>query len=170
MPHSFLDFKVEIRYFFQRTMPPGTKILDVGPGAGTYWNLFQHLGYKMDCIEIHEPYIKQFDLKSKYDNVYIGNIMDFDIKEYDCIVMGDILEHLTIKDAQKIIQNITSNKQKCLVAIPYEMEQGEQEGNIYETHLQPDLTRENMKERYPQLKHLIGNEKYGYYINKKYEK
>ena len=96
--------------------------------------------------------------------------MDFNFDSYDCIIMGDILEHLTIKDAQKILNRITKNKQKCLVAVPYTMEQEEEEGNIYETHLQPDLTPENMLERYKQLKFLIGNNKYGYYINKKYEK
>ena len=170
MPHSYTYHKLDIRYFFQKTMTRGDKILDVGPGDATYWNLFQNLGFKMDCVEIYEPYIKEFKLKEKYDNVYLSNIMQFDFDSYDCIIMGDILEHLTIKDAQKILKRITKNKQKCLVAVPYMMEQGEYKGNIYETHLQPDLTPKNMLERYKKLKFLIGNDKYGYYINKKYEK
>jgi hypothetical protein len=33
--------------------------------------------------------------------------------------------------------------------------------------LQPDLTPKIMTERYPQLKLLIGNDRYGYYINSK---
>ena len=65
-----------------------------------------------------------------------------------------------------MINKITEKKIKCLVAVPYEMEQGELEGNVYETHLQPDLTPDIMLERYPNLKLLIGNERYGYYINK----
>lgn len=52
------------------------------------------------------------------------------------------------------------------------MEQGEHEGNIHETHLQPDLTPKIMEDRYPELGLLYGSEYYGYYINKKpkYEK
>ena len=167
MPHSYNDYKLEIRYFFKKTIQVGTKILDVGPGAGTYWNVVHGLGYKMDCIEIHKPYIKEFKLKEKYDNVFEGNILDFDISKYEVIILGDILEHLKIKDAQSLITKITEKKIKCLVAVPYEMEQGEYEGNKYEEHLQPDLTPEIMLERYPELKLLIGNERYGYYINSK---
>ncbi|MDB9960010.1 class I SAM-dependent methyltransferase [Gammaproteobacteria bacterium] len=167
MPHSYNDFKLEIRYFFKKRIPKATKILDVGPGAGTYWMALNDLGYKMDCIEIHKPYISEFKLKEKYDNVYEGNILDFDILKYDVIILGDILEHLKTNDAKKLITKISKNNIKCLVAVPYEMEQGEYEGNIYETHLQPDLTPKIMLERYPELKLLIGNDRYGYYINKK---
>ena len=52
-----------------------------------------------------------------------------------------------------------------MVGVPYNYIQGEWEGNVYETHLQPDLTKENMVERYPHLKYLMGDEGYGYYIN-----
>ena len=52
----------------------------------------------------------------------------------------------------------TKNSGKeCLVAVPYEMEQGEWEGNVHETHLQEDLTEEIMKGRYPKLDLLYGN-------------
>ena len=166
MPGSYNYFKIQIRYFFRKTLPSSNKILDVGPGIGTYYDLLNDIGYDMDCVEIFAPYIKKYKLKEKYNNVYEGSIVDFDFSKYDCIILGDILEHLTVDDAKKILKTITNNKQKCLVAVPYEMEQGESEGNIYETHLQPDLTPKIMLERYPDLKLLIGNDLYGYYINK----
>lgn len=166
MPGSYNYFKIQIRYFFRKTLPSSNKILDVGPGIGTYYDLLNDIGYDMDCVEIFTPYIKKYKLKEKYNNVYEGSIVDFDFSKYDCIILGDILEHLTVDDAKKILKTITKNKQKCLVAVPYEMEQGESEGNIYETHLQPDLTPKIMLERYPDLKLLIGNDLYGYYINK----
>ena len=167
MPYSYNDFKIQIRFFFQKRIPKRTKILDVGPGAGTYWKLLGDLEYRMDCLEIYEPYIEMFNLSKKYDNVYLGNILEFDISKYDCIILGDILEHINSKDAKKLVTKIHNLNKKCLVAVPYEMEQGEYEGNVYETHLQPDLTPEIMLERYPELKLLIGNERYGYYINSK---
>jgi autotransporter strand-loop-strand O-heptosyltransferase len=53
-----------------------------------------------------------------------------------------------------------------MVAIPYTMEQdGEEYGNVYETHLQPDLTPDIMKQRYPQLVSLYTNQWYGYYVS-----
>ena len=170
MPYSFNDFKIQIRYFFKKKIPKGTKVLDVGPGAGTYWKALFDLGYEIDCIEIHHPYIEKFKLREKYDNVYEGNILDFDISKYECIILGDILEHLSVIDAKNLITKITEKNQKCLVAVPYEMEQGEYEGNVYETHLQPDLTPDLMLKRYPELSLLIGNERYGYYVNNKKNK
>lgn len=52
------------------------------------------------------------------------------------------------------------------------MEQGEHEGNIHETHYQPDLTVDVMTERYPHLTCIYNNEYYGYYIHlqKKYDR
>ena len=33
-------------------------------------------------------------LREKYDNVYINSIVVFDIKDYDFIILGDVLEHI----------------------------------------------------------------------------
>jgi hypothetical protein len=52
-----------------------------------------------------------------------------------------------------------------MIAVPYMYRQGEWEGNVYETHWQPDLTPEVMALRYPELKLLVGDAVYGYYIN-----
>ena len=53
-----------------------------------------------------------------------------------------------------------------IVAIPYELEQGIEENNIYEIHKQADLTPSNVLERYPMLKELYKNELYGYYVKR----
>ena len=51
-----------------------------------------------------------------------------------------------------------------IVAVPYQYEQGEEYGNVYEIHKQDDLTPEIVKKRYPMLKLLYGNDEYGYYV------
>jgi hypothetical protein len=165
MPYSSPFAKQEIANHFNDFVPKETKIIDVGPGCGTYWYLLSNLGYKLDCLEIWEPYISTFELNHKYNKVHLGNIIDFNIDDYEYIILGDVLEHLHLSDAQNLINKINKNHQKCLVAVPYLWEQGECENNIYETHLQPDLTPENMLEKYPSLHFLYGNEGYGYYIN-----
>jgi hypothetical protein len=94
--------------------------------------------------------------------------MPFNVLEaYDFYILGDVLEHLSVDDAQWLLSYLRLKGKKFLVAVPYQMEQGEHEGNKYETHLQPDLTPDVMKQRYPELELLYGNEFYGYYINKR---
>lgn len=166
MPNSYNYFKQDIKQYFKENIPSSTRILDVGPGVGTYSDLLRELGYKIDCIEIWEPYVEVYKLREKYDNVFIGNILDMDISNYDYIILGDVLEHIEAKDAQNLIKKIHQNKKECLVAVPYQMEQGEYYGNIYESHLQPDLTRDNMLTRYPELDELFYCFQYGYYTNR----
>jgi SAM-dependent methyltransferase len=165
MPYSYPEYKNEVKLHFKNTISSKSKVLDVGPGAGTYSDLLRELVGKLDCLEIWEPYIHQFNLSEKYDNVILGDIRSFDFSGYDYIIMGDVLEHLTTEDATIFLDRVNNLGIKCLVAVPYNYEQGEYEGNIYETHLQPDLTPENVLVRYPSLKLLYGNHFYGYYIN-----
>ena len=165
MPYSSPFAKQEIANHFDRFISKTSKILDVGPGCGTYWYLLNDLGYNLDCLEIWEPYIHRFELHKKYKTVHLGDIIDFDFKNYDYIILGDILEHIPTDNAQLLINKINTLNKKCLVAVPYNYEQGEQEGNIYEIHHQPDLNPEVMIERYPLLNYLVGDEGYGYYIN-----
>jgi len=173
MPHSSTDFKLEIQSHLDKNFSRDIKILDVGPGAGMYGHLLSKysnvlnysLGFKLDCLEIYPPYIEKYNLKDVYENTFEGDICSFDFTNYDYIILGDILEHLTIKDAQRVINKINDNKIKCMVAVPYLSKQGKHEGNIYETHLQEDLTPKIIKQRYPSLKLLQGNEGYGYYVN-----
>jgi acetyl-CoA carboxylase biotin carboxylase subunit len=60
---------------------------------------------------------------------------------------------------------ITAKDKLCLVAVPYMYEQGTEFENVYETHHQPDLTKEIFLERYPQMKYLCGDDHYGYFVN-----
>jgi hypothetical protein len=162
MPHSYPYFKQEVKEFIQRVVPKTNKILDVGPGEGTYADLLSD--YKMDCVEIYAPYIEKYKLSDKYNKVINDDIINIDLSEYDFIILGDILEHLNIRNAQKLIYNIINLGKTCMVAVPYMMEQGAWGGNEHETHLQPDLTPEVMKQRYPSLKLIYSNNQYGYYF------
>ena len=175
MPTSYQLYKDSIKNWILENVSLDAKILDVGAGCGTYSDLLRGYGYKMDAIEIWEPYIEKYNLKDKYDNVYLGSITEMGIDElskYNFIILGDVLEHIDTIKAQGLIYVLSYFGKSILVAIPYQMEQGEHEGNIHETHLQPDLTPKIMEDRYPELGLLYGSEYYGYYINKKpkYEK
>lgn len=160
MPYSYSDFKPEIRNHFLQNIKTDTFIIDIGPGAGSYAHLLPE--YKMDAIEIYEPYINMFNLRSIYKNIYVEDVRNSDLSKYDYVILGDVLEHLSIEDALNLLEKIKDKK--YLVAVPYLFEQGEEYGNIYETHLQPDLTENIVIERYG-LKTLFSNNRYGYFIN-----
>lgn len=165
MPYSYTLYKEEVKQHFLEKLVKRIRILDVGPGCGTYSHLLKEYFPNMDAIEIFENYVEQFDLRSKYEKVMIGDIREFDFKDYDYIIMGDVLEHLNVKDAQAILKKVHDLDILCMVAVPYNYEQGTYMDNVHETHLQPDLTPEIFAQRYPNYKLLIGDDKYGYYIN-----
>lgn len=168
MPISNTILKNDVRVYFEKNINTNSKILDVGAGVGTYSKLLRDLGYKMDCIEVWLPYVTQYKLNELYDNVIIGNIMNYNMRNYDVIIMGDVLEHLSIDDSLKLMDSIESNNQVCLVAVPYLHEQGEYYGNKYEIHKQSDLTNEIVLNRYKNLRLLFKSDcyQYGYYINR----
>ena len=170
MPTSYPIYKDSVRNWFLQNVPLDTTILDIGAGCGTYSDLIRGYGYKMDAVEIWQPYINQYGLKNKYGWVYEENILKMPLDvlgAYDFYILGDVLEHLSVEDAEWLMKFLKFAGKQYLVAVPYIMEQGEYEGNIHETHLQPDLTPEIMLERYPDLELLYGNNFYGYYTNKK---
>ena len=167
MPTSYNYFKEQVKDWIIDNVPLNYKILDVGAGCGTYHDLLRPYGYqRIDAVEVWKPYIDEYNLKEKYDYVHNKNILDVSsnyLESYDLVILGDVLEHLNYVEATNLLSKI----ENFIVAVPYKMEQGEVEGNVYETHLQPDLTIENISEKYPNLELLYGNEFYGYYIKKK---
>lgn len=165
MPYSFDYFKQETKEFLIKMIPPNARILDVGAGNGTYARLIGENFEHLDALEIFVPYIEKYKLKEQYKKVYRGNITNFPIDFHDFFILGDVLEHLEVFEAQRIIKEITEAKKGCLVAVPYLMEQGIHEDNPAEIHIQSDLTHEIMLERYPELVLLFKNEYYGYYTN-----
>jgi hypothetical protein len=165
MPYSFDYFKNDVKYHIMKNIPHHAKVLDVGAGSGKYGVMLRHYFNYFDALEVYHPYIVQFDLHSIYKRIFCSDIMEFDISEYDYLIMGDIIEHLKIEDAQTLLSYINNSGKKCLVAIPYNMEQDEVGGNIYEKHLQSDLTENNFIDRYPYMRLLFNNELYGYYVN-----
>ena len=165
MPYSYGEFKTQVRDHIVDNFPKSTRILDVGAGSGTYGNLLKPHYDVVDALEIFPEYISMFDLHSKYTTVHVGNIMQFGFEGYDYLVLGDILEHLTVSDATALMNRIDALGKKVLVAVPYMFEQGTEFGNVYETHHQPDLTVAKMYQRYPSLRLIYGDLGYGYYIN-----
>jgi hypothetical protein len=155
-----------IRTVTYNHLPKFYKILDVGPGCGTYGMNLSDLN--IDAVEIHEPYIEQYDIRKHYKNVFVGDILSFNYDDYDYIIIGDVLEHIHAEAAQKLIKDITSKGIKCLVAVPFLYPQDAVDGVESEIHHQEDLTPRIMRIRYPELELFLSNNfinGYAYYTN-----
>lgn len=146
--------KAEIKNWIIKNVPYNGTILDVGAGRGTYSDLLSDNKYLIDAVECYAPAASY--IKDKYQNVYNVDICHFEYKrEYDLIIFGDILEHLSIEDAQKSLRQAILHSKLVLVAVPFEYEQGAIDGNLAEEHIQTDLNEEIIKDRYPELKLIL---------------
>jgi 2-polyprenyl-3-methyl-5-hydroxy-6-metoxy-1,4-benzoquinol methylase len=136
--------------------PKTTKILDVGAGWGKYRKLLPE--YYMDACEVWEPYVKENKLEKLYDRVFISDICDLIVGNYDAIIMGDVFEHIDKEDAYQLLERLKEHCTEVFIVVPYSYPQGEVDGNPYEVHLQPDLTMFEMAVRYPQLELIIDDD------------
>jgi hypothetical protein len=164
MPFSTPVYKKETLDYLVNKFDSSSTILDVGAGAGYYSNLLKEFFPNMDAIEIFEPYIRSYNLQSKYNNIWNENILTFDFDFYNIILMGDILEHIEESEGIEIIKKLYSKCDELIVAIPFNAPQGEWGGNIYETHLQPNLTHDNFIQKYEGFKPLEYRYDYGVYV------
>lgn len=161
---SYPFFKEEVKEYLKSKFTENARVLDVGAGCGTYYNLLSDYFKEIDGVEVFKPNIENYELEKKYREVYNINIKDFKHSDYDVIIFGDVIEHLTVKEAQKVLKYAYNHCREMIVAVPYMCVQDEYGGNVYEIHKQDDLTEENMLERYPMLKLLYADDLYGYYV------
>ena len=132
-----IDGKAWISHEVARLRP--ATLLDVGPGQGTYSDLLRGVtpGSSWSCVEIFEPYVEMFELRRKYDVVHLVDIRSFSWPtRYDVVILGDVLEHLTLADALRVWASARPHARHIVLSIPIvEYPQGVHYGNIHETHL-----------------------------------
>ena len=152
--------KPSILKYILENIEKDSNILDVGFGSGVYGKLLRAFFYQnIDGLDIYGQNINEMGLDKIYDHIFIENILEFDFEHYDLIILGDVLEHIDLNNAKKLISNFVE-KDKCnhiIVSIPFEYEQDEAYGNKHERHLQPCVNENYMAEHYPYLK-LIESE------------
>ena len=136
-----------IRQYYRRD----ARILDVGACDGNWRRLLPEYP-NMDAVEAYGP---NLGLLHGYRAVYHADIRDFAYSAYDLIILGDIIEHLTVPDAQKVLAYAAERCADMVVAVPFLYHQGAIYGNPFEVHIQDDLTAEIFAERYPELEILL---------------
>lgn len=156
MPYS-CDIYYNLYKDHLRTFNP-KKILDIGPGAGTYGKLSREVfskNVKIDAVEPTAEYVEKFKLETIYDNVHNLTIQDYLLNsaenEYDLAVCGDVLEHLFLHEAMSVIDCLFYRCNTIIMAWPTNLKQNSvnvdnrEIFNNYENHkcniLLNDLTR-----------------------------
>ena len=174
LPFSYDFFNEATRQFIVNQDPQPQRILDIGPGAGKHGKIFRAdmPNATIDAAEIHEPYITEFDLPATYNHIMVADVtalVPAVLNSYDLIVMGDVLEHLTVEQAQAVLSRIGADT-AILILVPYNYPQGPCNNNPHEAHEQSDLTEAIFRERYYQfgLKKIFGNHQQGVFYRSKY--
>lgn len=166
MPYSFDFFKDEVLDTI-RIMAHNGQILEVGPGCGKYGKeLKKSFPDGIDAIEIFEPYIERFNLESVYRKIYIGDVRNVCLEsdDYEIVILGDVIEHMPIKDAQAVIEIFTKANCAIIAMVPYLYPQDECFGNPHEAHIQSDITEEIFLQRYPGFVKIVGNSQQGVFL------
>lgn len=165
---SYDDGKREIAAWIEEHFPLRSEILDVGACDGKWrWMLAQYP--YMDAVEIWKPNAEK--IAHAYRKMFPVDICLLEYDHYDLVIFGDILEHLSVERAQKALEYAKAHADAVLVAVPFWYEQDAMGGNVFEVHVQPDLTPEVFAERYPGFEVLLrAKEDYCYYIWQKDKK
>jgi len=155
--------KAEMIKWINLNYRPNETCLDVGACDGKWSDLLG--GYlKMDAVEIFGPNISEHELAKKYNNVFCGSILNFEYKWYDLIIFGDVLEHMSVQDAQIVLKYASTRCRDFLIGIPFLYAEEELYGNPWERHIQDDLTPELFQERFTDTELLLDTgENYAYY-------
>lgn len=150
MPYSDPDNKGFVLEKLQELQP--ASVLDVGPGAGAYAQLVRSVPSVeiLECVEIWEPYIAQFGLTSLYDAVHLADVREFDDFDFDVVIFGDVLEHMSREDALTVYQRARGQAGAVIFSIPIiHVPQGPYQGNPHETHVEDDWHHDEILEWFP---------------------
>ncbi|MBR5836418.1 MAG: GNAT family N-acetyltransferase [Bacteroidales bacterium] len=94
-----VEFLTTVRYI-EKYLIPGTKILDVGAGAGEYSLYFARKGYQVSALELADANIAAFRAKMTDDDpidLVQGNALDlsrYDSDSFDVVLLFGPLYHL----------------------------------------------------------------------------
>jgi len=133
MPFSSESGKKYIKDIVGRL--PRQKMLDIGCGCGTYAKMFPDADWT--GVEVWEPYVEKYGLTNLYQNLYIEDACIWEpMAYYDVAFAGDVLEHMSLEQAQALMIKLRNCADTVVVSIPIgHYPQGEYDGNPFECHV-----------------------------------
>lgn len=173
MPSSYPENIPHIVHLVAKYKPK--TVMDIGVGRGKYAFLLREYFHKdvqgdwkpidkIDGLEIFPEYVTEIH-KLLYDNIFIGNALEFDFGDYDMFLIIDVLEHWPKEEAYRIMDKLTA-KGKVVISTPTNIGcQGAAHGNVWETHVTQWLPRD-FEGRYRILEDWSNESSFIYLIDK----
>jgi hypothetical protein len=159
MPHSEPDNKEWVLEQIVSTVKPKT-VLDVGAGDAVYADLIRAFIPNVNIygIEIWEPYWDMFGLTQKYKGMLKIDVREFEDFDYDLVVFGDVLEHMTKEEAISVWGKAAAKAKWGIITIPIiHSPQEAAYGNPYEVHIKDDWSVEEVLESFS---HIVDHKKF----------
>lgn len=123
-------------------------ILDVGTGSGILEEIVrEHFGntIRLDGIEAWVPYIEEYKLTERYDNLYNVDAREWENWDYDLVMFGDVLEHMSEADSVSMWNKMALQAKSAIITIPIiHYPQGASFGNPFEIHHEDDWKTERI--------------------------
>ena len=96
------------------------------------------------------PYIEEYALKGLYRNVFEEDVRKWTNFDYDVVIFGDILEHMTKQEALDVWARTAMQADYAVIAIPIiHYHQGAINDNPYEEHVKDDWTHDEVINTFP---------------------
>lgn len=156
MPYSLKGGKEQTAQWFSAHQNDIKRILDIGPGSGTYARLIKEehnicKDVEWVGVEIWTPYIEKYNLKSLYNHIINEDARKLDwnsLGQFSVAIAGDVLEHMTKEEAMVLVNNILDHCDTLIVSIPIShMPQDEHSyENPHEAHIKDNWTHEEVLE------------------------
>lgn len=110
-------------------------VLDIGIGEGTYARLLGKDYYYIG-VEIFPDYIDMFKLDDLYNQIIIGDASATYLPKADCIIFGDVLEHIEKNKSMELLKNALEAYKHVIISVPLGYYPGKTHyGNKYEAHI-----------------------------------
>ena len=154
MPYSLKGGKEQTAAWFRDHADSINRVLDIGPGSGTYARLIKHQhglcrGAEWVGVEIYQPYIQRYQLDQWYDTVINADARSLDwstMGRFDVTIAGDVLEHMTKDEAVALVDAILAHSTTLIVSIPIcHMPQDDHAyDNPHEAHVKDDWSHDEV--------------------------
>ena len=158
--------KAEACAWIRANFPTDAQILDVGACDGLWRRLLPEYP-NMDAVEIFPPNAAGL---TGYRRVICADVRGLTYPTYDLIIFGDVIEHMSVEEAQGVLAYAMPRCRDMIVAVPFLYRQGPLYGNAFETHVQDDLTPELFDARYPGFETLVDPGRGYRYYHRRYAK
>lgn len=129
-------------------------VIDVGAGAGIYAEITRRASpdAHITAIEAWQPYIQQFDLKNKYDEVINADVREVESFKADLVIFGDVIEHMSKADAQELWARVSYDAEYAMISLPIvHWHQDAINGNPYEVHVEEDWNTEDVLQSFSHI-------------------